>query len=210
MRVLILGAGGHGQVVANALLHMREAGTPVTPLGYLDDDPGLKGRSFFDLTVFGPMDRLSDIPHECVVVAVGDNVTRQRLFDTLDRQGQHFAIARHRSAVIAPDVYIGAGSTICAGVVVNSGSAIGANIIMNIGCTVDHHNRIGDHVHIAPGVHLGGDVIIREAALVGIGATVMPGRCVGAWTVVGAGSLVRVDLPDGLTAVGVLARVVPR
>lgn len=97
---------------------------------------------------------------------------------------------------------------ICAGVVVNTGSVIGADVILNTGCTVDHHNRIGDHAHIAPGVHMGGEVEVGEGALVGIGATVMPRKRIGAWSVVGAGTLVTRDVPDGVVVVGAPARVV--
>ena len=35
---------------------------------------------------------------------------------------------------------------------------------------------LGLHAHIAPGVHLGGEVTVGQGALVGIGATVMPRR----------------------------------
>jgi FlaA1/EpsC-like NDP-sugar epimerase len=41
MRVLIIGAGGHAQVVADVLLRMQEKSAPVELVGYLDDDPAL-------------------------------------------------------------------------------------------------------------------------------------------------------------------------
>ena len=208
MRVLIIGAGGHAQVVADILLRMREAGINLTPIGYLDDNPALAGQNLLGLPVLGSVASLSRTAHDALIVAIGDNEVRQRIIQSLQVQGERFAIARHPSAVIAPDVMIGPGSMICAGVVVNPGSTIGANVILNTGCTVDHHNRIGDHVHIAPGVHLGGEVQIDEGTLVGIGATVMPQRRVGAWSVVGAGALVHTDIPDHVVAVGTPARIV--
>jgi len=82
-----------------------------------------------------------------------------------------------------------------------------ADILLNTGCTIDHHNRIGDHAHIAPGVHLGGQVEIGQGALVGIGATVLPQRRIGAWSVVGAGAVVADDVPDNATVIGVPARL---
>lgn len=206
--VLIIGAGGHAQVIADVLLRMREAGANLTPAGYFDDDPALAGQTLLGLPVLGAIDQLSAVPHDMLIIAIGENSTRQRLFDALQGSGERFAVARHPSAVIAPDVQIGQGSVICAGVIVNPCSMVGANVILNTGCTVDHHNHIGDHVHIAPGVHLGGDVTIGEGALVGIGATVMPQRRVGDWSVVSAGSLVHTDLPDRVVAAGVPARVV--
>ena len=69
-------------------------------------------------------------------------------------------------------------------------------------------NVIGDHAHIAPGVHLGGDVTIGEGTLIGIGAVVMPQRRVGAWCTVGAGAVVTRDLPDQVVAIGAPARVI--
>jgi len=206
--VLIIGAGGHAQVVADVLLRMREAGAGLTPVGYLDDDPAHAGQTLLGLPVLGAIGHLSAVPHDVLVVAIGDNSTRQELFAVLQGEGESFTVARHPRAVIAPDVQIGQGSVICAGVIVNPGTVVGANVILNTGCTVDHHNHIGDHVHVAPGVHLGGDVTIGEGALVGIGATVMPQRRIGKWSVVSAGSLVHTDLPDRVVAAGVPARVV--
>jgi len=207
-RVLIIGAGGHAQVVADILLRMRESGTDLMPIGYLDDDPSLIGRNLLGSSVLGNIASLSETAHDAVIVAIGDNKVRQRLFLSLQAQGEQFAVAQHPRAVIAPDVTIGPGSMICAGVVINPGSVIGANVILNTGCTVDHHNHIGDHVHIAPGVHLGGQVHIGEGTLIGIGATVMPQRKVGAWSVVGAGALVHTDLPDHVVAVGTPAKII--
>jgi sugar O-acyltransferase (sialic acid O-acetyltransferase NeuD family) len=208
-RVLILGAGGHAQVVADILLRMQDEAAKFTPTGYLDDDPALKGQRLLGLPVLGRLTRLFEIPHEAVLVAIGDNATRQSIFDQLLIQGERSIIARHPSAVIAPDVRIGPGTMICAGVVVNPGSTIGANVILNTGCTVGHHNHIGDHAHIAPGVHLGGgDVHIGEGTLVGIGATVMPQRQVGAWSIVSAGAVVHSDVKDGIVVAGVPARAI--
>jgi len=195
-------------VVADVLSRMRGAGAAVTPVGYLDDNPALAGQSLLGLPVLGATVHLDTFAHDALIVAIGDNATRQHLFETLQSRGEHFVVARHPSAVVAPDVRIGLGSMICAGVVVNPGSIVGANVILNTGCTIDHHNHIDNHVHIAPGVHLGGDVSIGEGTLVGIGATVMPRRRIGDWSVVGAGALVRTDLPDGVVAVGVPARIV--
>ena len=208
MKVLILGAGGHGQVVADILLRMVHAGQDVNPVGYLDDDPALVGRSFLDLLVLGSCDTLSQIDHEAVIVAIGDNAVRRRLFDRLEAQGTQFAVACHPSAVIAPDVRIGPGTMVCAGVIVNTGTTVGSNVILNTGCTVDHHNQVGDHVHLAPGVHLGGAVTISEGSFIGIGSSVIPGRTIGPWSLVGVGSVVTKDIPAHVTAVGVPARVI--
>jgi sugar O-acyltransferase (sialic acid O-acetyltransferase NeuD family) len=207
-RVLIVGAGGHAQVVADLLLRSVEAGGPARPVGYLDDNAELHGRAIIGLPVLGGLDRCAAIPHDALILAIGRNSLRRRLFEELLVRGERFATAVHPRAIVAPDAIIGQGAMICAGAVVGTGAEIGDNVIINTAATVDHHNRIGAHSHIAPGVHLGGDVSVGEGCLVGIGAIVMPQRTVGSWSVVGAGALVHRDLPADVTAIGSPARVV--
>jgi acetyltransferase EpsM len=207
--VLILGAaGGHAQVVADILSRAHEAGTNGQPVGFLDDNPSLAGTAIMGLPVLGAIAQLDESEHDAVIVAIGDNRTRARLFESVRARGERIVNAIHPAAVLAPDVRLGTGVMICAGVVVNTGTVIGDNVILNTGCTVDHHNHIGDHAHIAPGVHLGGDVTIGEGTLVGIGATVIPQRTVGDWSVIGAGSVVTKDIPDDAMAAGMPARVI--
>jgi len=206
-RILILGAGGHAQVVADILMRARDAGARIEPIGYVDDNPMLHGQKRLGLPIWGPLADLGQIEHDALILGVGDNQKRQRLFEQYRRRSECFATARHPAAVIAPDVQIGHGVMICAGVIVSAGSVIGDNVILNTACTVDHHNVIGDHAHIAPGVHLGGDVHIGTGALVGIGAIVMPQRQVGNWSIIGAGALVHDPVPARAIAIGVPAKV---
>ncbi|MBI3942854.1 MAG: acetyltransferase [Chloroflexi bacterium] len=208
MRLLILGAGGHGQVVADILLCMQRAGQEILPLGFLDDDPSLAGGELLGLPVIGPLLQLGNIPHDAVIIGIGNNRIRQQLFARLSEQGEQFLVARHPGSILSADVRIGPGTVICAGVVVNTGSTIGPNAILNTGCTVDHHNQIAGHAHIAPGVHLAGQVHVGEGTLVGIGANVIPCRRIGAWSTIGAGTVVTRDIPSHVLAVGVPARIV--
>ena len=210
MGILIVGAGGHGQVVADVLLAAHRAGDRDLPVGFVDDDPELQGKSCLGLPVLGPVCQLSAFPHNAVIVALGDNADRCRVFALLRDRAEPFAVARHPAALIADSAVIGPGTMVCAGVIVNPMARIGADVILNTGCTIDHHNEIADHVHVAPGVHLGGEVKVGEGALVGIGATVMPGKRIGAWSVVGAGAVVVHDVPDRAVVVGVPARRIAR
>ena len=207
-RVIIVGAGGHGQVVADALLQMAQHGATLTPAGFVDDDAALAGAHFLDLPVLGQIASLTAFDHDAVIIAIGNNQVRRTIFTMLQAQGETFVTVIHPRAVVAPSARIGAGAVLVAGAIVNPGAVIGANVILNTGATVDHHNQIGSHAHIAPGAHLGGDVVIGEGALVGIGAIVMPQCCVGAWSIVGAGAVVTHDQPDAIVALGVPARIV--
>lgn len=207
MKILIIGAGGHAQVVADIFFNMKDAGNNCTPIGYLDDNPRLQGRVYLGLPVLGPITLRSSIPHDAVIVAVGNNTIRKRLYEELLSQGEHFIVARHPHSMIARSASIGQGSMICAGVVVNPQSTIGVNVILNTGCTVDHHNNIGPHAHLAPGVHTGGEVLIGEGALMGISSAIMPRCSLGEWAIAGAGALIHRPFPANSVAIGVPAKI---
>jgi len=205
VKVLVLGAGGHGQVVADILRSQQAAGEELRFAGYLDDRQS--SRPNRDSTILGAIHQWSSVTHDAVIVAIGDNATRKKRFDELTAAGARFVVARHPSTTVASEISIGAGSMLCAGVIINTRACIGANTIINTAASIDHHCRIGDHAHIAPGVRLGGNVEVGEGALLGIGAIVLPGIKVGAWATVGAGAVVTEDVAAGTTVVGVPARV---
>lgn len=210
MRIVIVGAGGHGQVVADIFRAAARAGAPEHVVGYVDDRRALEGQLLSGARVLGPISSLPDIPHDAVVVAIGDNRTRERLSRALAVRGERLAMARHPSAIVSEDVSIGAGSMLCAGAIVNTGTSIGCGAILNTGCTVDHHTAVGDFVHIAPGVHMGGEVTVGARAFVGIGAVVLPGIAIGDGSIVGAGAVVTRDVAPGVTVVGCPARPIAR
>jgi sugar O-acyltransferase (sialic acid O-acetyltransferase NeuD family) len=205
--ILIVGAGGHGQVVADIFRARRTAGVASDEVAFLDDDRACRGCSFIGSPVLGPVNRYGEIQHDAVIVGIGDNRTRARIFLRFLDAGEQMAIGAHPRSTVARDVTLGPGSVLCAGAVINTGTTIGQNVIINTGATVDHHSVIGAHVHVAPGVHMGGAVHVDEGALVGIGAIVLPGVRIGAWSTVGAGSVVTTDVPSHATVVGVPARV---
>ncbi len=197
MKILIVGSGGHAKVVADIL----SATDTLIPHGFIG-----KTRKDSTLPVLGNDEDAKDIPHDGIVLAIGDNRLRAKIHEIYADRNETFISAIHPSAVIAPDVIIEPGCMICAGVVVNSGSRIGAHTILNTGCTVDHDCTVGPFAHVAPGVNLAGNVTVGEETFMGIGSCAIQGLTIGDRAMVGAGAAVIRNVPSGQTVVGVPAR----
>jgi len=210
MNVVVVGAGGHGQVTADILLKHAMAGGSLIAIGFVDDDDRLWKTKILELPVFGPTDTLDAVVHDAVVVAIGANQRRYDVIKRLVSRGERLVAAIHPSAQIANQTIIQPGAMICAGAVVNTGSCIGEGAIVNTGATVDHHTNVANCAHIAPGVHMGGNVQIGERTLIGIGAAVLPGIRIDSDAVIGAGATVIHDVPANVTVVGSPARVIAK
>jgi acetyltransferase EpsM len=206
-RLLVYGAGGHAKVVADAAISMG-----YRVMGFLDADPSKVGLRVLGLPVLladaGEAVAVCRDKDAEVVVAVGANAARMRVFETLRSASVPIATIIHARAVVAGSAVVGEGTVVFAGVVVNPETRVGRNVILNTSASVDHDNRIGDHAHLSPGVHTGGTVTVGEGTHVGIGASIRNNIEIGAWSVVGAGSVVVKDLPDSVVAYGVPARIV--
>ncbi len=203
--IYILGAGAHGRVVADILDSRGQAVT-----AFLDDDPRLHGKLISGSPVVGGCDLIPANPGKGfkLIVALGNAPLRLRLLESLQDRDLRLIHAVHRSAVISPSAWIGEGTCVCAGGVVNPGAFVGKAVIVNSGASVDHDCRIEDGAHLSPGVHLAGRVQVGRLTFLGTGACVIPRVRIGSNTIVGAGAVVVDDLPDGVLALGVPARIV--
>jgi len=210
VRVLVLGGGGHGRVIADAILARAAKYEDMELVGFVDDDSTVGREPIFGKPVLGTHLDIKQVPHDVLVLGIGHNEERQKLFEDLIRQGEKFISVIHPNATVARDVKMGRGTVVFAGVVVNTGTKIGDNVILNTGCTVDHDCRVGSHAHICPGAHLGGTVRVGKGAFVGIGSAIIQNKTIGEWAIVGGGAVVTKDVLPRTTVVGVPARIIKK
>jgi sugar O-acyltransferase (sialic acid O-acetyltransferase NeuD family) len=206
--VIVVGAGGHGIVVADALL---AAGREV--LGFVDRDPTRHGAPLLGRPVFGDDAALAAHDPRRVELANGIGGAggstaaglRQRVQHALECAGWRFAGVCHPAAIVSPHAHVDAGAQVLAGAVVQPLASVEAGAIVNTRAVVEHHCRVGAYAHVATGAVLCGDVSVGAGAHVGAGAVVKNGVTLGAGVVVGAGAAVLRDVASG-TVVGVPAR----
>lgn len=164
--IIILGAGGHAKVCAEALRSQR------------------RGIVFEFRTTDFPIDERDEF-----VIGIGNLPVRRQIFDEYMRAGRTILSAIHLKTIIANDVELGDALQLMAGAIIQPGCKIGDNVIINTGASVDHDCTVGDHVHIAPGAVLCGEVTVGDMAFVGAGAIVPEGRKIPAYAFVPAGTI---------------------
>ena len=207
-RLVIWGAGSTALIVAD-MIRLRDQ---YEIAGFLDSvNPERARTKFCGASILGGEEELDDLLQQGVnhvICAISIGRVRLRLTGLARAKGFQLATAIHPQTTIASDVPIGAGTFIMAGAVVMPSARLGENVMISTCASVDHECAIADGAWINAGVHLGGRVIVEQAAIVEIGAIVGGGLRIGADSVVGAGSLVLHDIPTGVVAYGRPAKVI--
>jgi UDP-perosamine 4-acetyltransferase len=202
--VVIIGSGGHAKVVIE-LVH-AEGKYQIKGCTGL----GETGLVLGDVPILGTDSVLPAMlanGTKKAFVAIGDNHLRLQLLAQVSEMGFELINAISPHAVVSPSARLGRGIAIMAGATINASTQIGDGAIINTNAGIDHDCRIGSGAHIGPGSVLAGNVEIGSETFLGVGTCVIPGIRIGSRTIVGAGSVDVRDLPDGVKAMGVPARV---
>ena len=206
-RLVIVGAGGHAAVVAEAARLQGEW----DDICFIDQQyPDVS--QVIGLPVVGNMTFVASLQADDVefIVGIGDNDTRLKVHEELSSDGAGFAVVVHPSASVSRSASVQSGTVIMAQAVVNARSTVGVACIINTGATVDHDCQLGSAVHLSPGVNIAGGVSVGTKTWIGIGAVVVNKVSIGDGVIVGAGAAVLDNVPAHQTVVGVPAREINR
>lgn len=200
-KLVIIGAGGHGKVVADlALLNGYEKIVFRADLGGATECAGFP--------VEGTTDDLSGRRDWDFFVAIGDSAAREKYFKKLE--GFNIVTLIHPNATVARGAQIGRGTAVMAGAVVCTYAKVGDGCIVNTCASVDHESVVGDFSHISVGAHLSGGVNVGRSVWVGVGAAVVDKVSICDCCVVGAGAVVTKNLDARGTYIGVPAKLYER
>jgi sugar O-acyltransferase (sialic acid O-acetyltransferase NeuD family) len=205
MRLIIIGAGGHGRVVADAAL---AASTDL--FAFVDSNPNaetLKGIPVYNSLTAAIADNEYEDPH--FIVAIGDNEARTRKYSHALAAGLQPTSVIHPAATVSESAYIAPGSFVAAQAVVNSDASVGENAIVNTAAIVEHDCVVGSHTFIAPAAVLCGSVRVGAHSFISANATLIPNVRLGERVLVAAGAVVTKNFPDEVRLMGIPARNIP-
>ena len=155
MKLLIVGAGGHGQVVKE----VAEAIGTYEKVAFIDDNSTL---------AVGKMENLQELhgEYDAAFVGVGNNHLRRELLGRLQSYGYSIPVLVHPTAYVSRSAKIGKGTVVEPKAIVNASSQVSDGCIISVGAIVDHDVILEECVHVNAGaICKAGSIVTVETKL---------------------------------------------
>lgn len=140
MNLLILGAGGHGNVIRSIAEEFMEYETIL----FLDDQSEKAVGKLKDYIKFHK--NFTD-----TFVAIGNSDLRRQWLEELVEAGYQIPVICHPKAYVSANSRIGMGTVVMPGAVIQSNVEVGIGCIISSGAVIDHNAVINDYCHINAG-----------------------------------------------------------
>lgn len=206
--LVIVGASGLGREILAWIRHSRISEYVIA--GFVDDDLSLQGEQVGGYPVLGNMAWLSDQEQYSIICATGLPEYRRKVAGLF--RGRHFPSFVHPSAQIldGENVQIGEGVLIGPSSVLTTQITVGAHSFINLACTIGHDVTIDQYCSLMPSVNVSGGINLGKEVYVGTGSQLIKEVKIGGRAIIGAGSVVRSDIPGGEVWAGVPATKIER
>lgn len=197
--IYILGAGGHTRSLINLLEYNN-----YSIQGIYDNNYTTK--QIETINTFKVIGKISDLKEDNkLVLSIGDNHIRERLFNDYNKQILIDNLI-HPRAYLEKHIVLDNSNQIFACVTINSNVKIGQDNIINTGVIIEHEVLIGNHNHISVGSILCGRVIIGNRCFIGAGAIIIDKIKITDDVIIGANSVIIDNINKSGTYVGNPAR----
>ena len=209
-QIIIIGAQLNG--FAGEILEVVNETDRYEVIGFLDNAPELQHRKLEGIPVLGPVEGCASLalPTDLFHIAIGDNVSRGRIYNQLTALGKRPVTIIHPKAVVSRHATIGQGSYVGPAAVINRAVTIGPATVVAAGSVIHQMARIGFAVSIGSGVNIAGGVAIDDFSFVGMGSCVLPDLRIGSGVLIGAATTISRNVPAGTTMMDYATKEYPK
>lgn len=141
------------------------------------------------------------------IIANGTPVNRKKIWDILKGYGMRLTNLIDPTAIISPTAKLGEGVIVTPFSTISSNVELQNNVLVQSYVRVGHDIKIGCNSVLSSNVGIGGKTIVGNETYVGMGAVIQDELKVGSSTIIGMGAVVHTDIGDGVTVVGLPARI---
>lgn len=209
MRELVfLGGGGHASAALGVVEDINAHGAYKFDVVSIADDNWTRPDRFDGRcnTLIDSMEKAADLDVP-FLASIGGSIMRAGVVARADAVGMKpCAPIIHYSATVSAHCTIGHGTIVFQFASLSALSHVGRHCYVSISANLGHDSIMGDYTSLFPYVHVAGDCVLGERVFVGSGARILGGLTIGDDAVIGAGAVVTMDVPAGVTVVGVPAR----
>lgn len=202
-KLVFLGIGSNNSDILDAVTEINALEPTYEVLGYVtrNGEPVNKG----GLKHLGDFDTVRDLPEDVQITGFafgpGSYHAWPGTVAGLALPRERFATIVHPHAFVSPQSTVGRGSVILAGTTVGAFVTIGDHVVILQNVGLSHDDVIEDYTCLAVGVSFSGSVRVGRNCFLGTNSTII-GATIGEGSMVGAGTLIRHDVPAGEVWVG--------
>ena len=194
----IYGSGGAGKIVKDIAVEQNQWEEVV----FIDDTVSAdvyKGVRRMPFSILCEEFRVNEIE---IIIALGEPKYKIMIYDKIKKAGYNLGNVIHRTALVSKEAVLGKGVFINAGAVISADAVIEDNVSIEEYSIVSHESIVHAHAQISAFVMISGHCEVGEGTYIGVNVPVKEKVKIGAHSVVGMGSVVLRDIPDGVTAMG--------
>ena len=203
-RCLVVGAGGSGREILGWALDVRQSEWKMA--GFLDRNPAALAGKDFPFEILGDPDTYQPAADDIFVAAIGDPKTRLRVCGQLQARGARFISILHPTVCLGINARVAEGCVFAPHSLASANAVVESFVAVNHASGIGHDARVGEGTTISSYCDLMGGVEVGRCCFIGSHACILPGKKVGDYAKVGAGSAVIRNVKPGTTVMGVPAR----
>lgn len=151
MKLIILGAGGYGQTVAD----IAEQSEDYEEIHFLDDNSTADN-------VIGKCEDFKNYKDCAIYPAFGNNQMRLDWIERLEEENITIPVLIHNTAYVSPKTKLGNGTIVLPHAVINTNCIIEKGCIINCGAIIDHGCIIEQGCHICLGAIIKAENRIKQ------------------------------------------------